>query len=314
LTYRGCCYIICFILWILSSQTSAAQNDYNHFRFAFTADLGSHFQRAGVLFQYSHARKQFELTNAIEFKFALKGFGPQKKKGEIVFHLGSAFSHHAGNLESLNGAYLPFHLFRRNSNRFQYAYTFHYYLDQSSTSQGTGTISLKFGNCYLISENDLLGNLKGRDQYRTGALGIYLAEGNMSLGIKSILWTGQTRCAKMTKEKESNYPARFGYKNIKNCKYSSLSHGILNLEAAYIFEDYLMPSFSFGRDDERIRNVVQNKFIHDMRFIPKKLNTAENPHLPMIDTKGNPYLYKADQEIKKGNWLVQFGLNQAWFY
>lgn len=302
-----------FVLLISNFRIAQAQ-DYNHVRFAFTADLGSQFQRGGLLLQFNHSRNRLEFVSGAELKYAFKGYGPQKGTTEVVFHLGAAFSHKNQILEQVDGRYLPFHFFRRNKDKFQYGYTFHYYLDQFETSQGTGTISLKFGDVYFITENDLIGNLKGKDQYRTGALGLFFTKNNLTIGTKSALWTGQTRCASMVREKESDYPARFGYKKVDGCKHSKFSHGLLSLEASYIFDDSLIPSVAFGRDDERIRNLIQNKFIHDMRFVPKKFNTAENPHLPMLDANGNQYLFRKNQEIKPGKWFAQFGLNHGWFY
>jgi len=51
-----------------------------------------------------------------------------------------------------------------------------------------------------------------------------------------------------------------------------------------------------------------------MDFIPEKWNGAQNLHIPMIDKKGNPYLYKKDQEIKNGKWFLQLATNHGWFY
>jgi len=60
--------------------------------------------------------------------------------------------------------------------------------------------------------------------------------------------------------------------------------------------------------------VLQNKFIHDMRFIPKKWNRSKNCHIPMIDDKGAQYLYKEGQEVRKPKMYLNLFSNANVFY
>jgi hypothetical protein len=287
-----------------------------HLRFAFTADIGSQFRKGGLLFQANYVRNnRVEVFSAVQLKFVLQGMGPQKNSSELSLHSGISGGLGSPFFENRPiTAFAPFTLITNQGRNVRIAYTYNHYFDKHETSQGTGTITLKFGDLYVISENDLFGNLKGLDRYRTGALGVYLRRGDYYGGLKTMLWTGQTKCKGMARIRNADFPSRFGYKDIEQCKYSHLSHGILSGEFGYIRNNMIMPSISIGKDDERIRNMVQNQIIHDMHFMPKKWNSAENPHIPMIDKEGKAYLYKKDQELKKGKWFVQAALNHGWFY
>jgi len=290
-----------------------------YLRFAFTGDIGTKLRRGGLLFQINQQggrADRFELYSAVQLKFVQRGYGPQKASNEISFHAGAAvgFGKSWNYYERPNVDFVPFTLVLARGRRSKIAYTFNYYLDKHETTQGTGTITLKFSNAYIISENDIFGNLDGKDRFRTGSLGIYIRKDDFFVGLKTTLWTGETRCSEMKRVKNLKFPGRYGYKDIEQCKYSNLSHGLLSFEVGYIKSDFFMPAIRIGRDDERIRNAVQNQLIHDMHFIPHKWNTAQNLHIPMLDTEGKAYLHREDQEIKKGQYFLQMAMNHSWFY
>ncbi len=289
---------------IITATNVSAQGE---FHFAFTADIGSKFQRGGVLLTYNLDKKKLEYTAAGQLKFAIKGYGPQRMSSSMSFHLGANFRTNWEPGMSLN-TFLPYTFFTENQYRYKYGYTYNLYLDKHKTSQGSGTIYIQLNRFRMIFENDLFGNVKGKDQYRTGAMGIFYQSQDYFIGVKNILWTGQTRCQGMQKVKDT-YPSRNGYKNTEDCLYSSLSHGIAGIQFGYRTSDLSYPSLFIGRDDERIRHAIQNRFIHDSPLI-----TAGNPHIPMRDNNGNPYLYKENQKIKEGQWMAQLALNYAWFY
>jgi len=69
-----------------------------------------------------------------------------------------------------------------------------------------------------------------------------------------------------------------------------------------------------GVDSEHIRYAIQDIFIHDMYFIPKKWNKAKNPHYPMLDTTGQPYLFKPGQKVKPTSFYFEFSGNTGIFY
>jgi hypothetical protein len=54
--------------------------------------------------------------------------------------------------------------------------------------------------------------------------------------------------------------------------------------------------------------------MHDMYLWPAKWNTAKNPHVPMLDSEGKPYLYKEGQEVRKVKFYFNLGLNECGYY
>jgi len=146
----------------------------------------------------------------------------------------------------------------------------------------------------MISENDLLAK-PILDRFRTGAFLIQYQNKHFQYAINCTMWTGKMGPGIRT---DSLFP-KSGYLSTTDGVYSDLSHGLLSAQIKYAnqFGQYLQANA--GVDAEQVRNVVQNKMIHDMPFIPSKWNKAQNHHIPMIDTNGNQYLYRKDQKIRK---------------
>jgi hypothetical protein len=71
---------------------------------------------------------------------------------------------------------------------------------------------------------------------------------------------------------------------------------------------------SIGADAEQIRNALQNRVMHDLIFTPEKWHLSNNAHIPMIDSEGNMYLYKDDQQIRKPSFYFNLFLNPSVFY
>ncbi len=283
------------------------------FDVALTINLGKHIQRSGLQFRTHVEYKQWQAFSSAKFHLAKKGLGPINNSLETVLSAGASFSH--GTLSRFAADrdyyYLPFTLFREAKTKYSYGYSFHYFLDRHRTSQGTGDFFIKLGEFYLIAENDLLGNISGKDQYRTGSIaGAYVSD-RIVLHSKGLMWTGQTRCKGMKRVTNNpKFNSRYGYKDHSMCNYSNLSHGIFTIGLSYRTQ-YWSPTLEIGRDDERIRNTIQNKWIHDMPFIPKRWNGAKNAHIPMLDIYGNPFIDKKEQILKPARWYLQLGLNDG---
>ena len=96
--------------------------------------------------------------------------------------------------------------------------------------------------------------------------------------------------------------------------YANTSHGLLSTQIKCNIGYSQNVQLNMGVDAEQVRNAVQNKLIHDMRFIPKKWNKAKNCHIPMLDTNNNPYLYAEDQKIRKAKLYLNAFTNANIFY
>jgi hypothetical protein len=63
-----------------------------------------------------------------------------------------------------------------------------------------------------------------------------------------------------------------------------------------------------------VRNTIQNKFIHNQRFVPSKWVNYETPHIPMLTADGTQYLYQRGEVVKPLSFYFNVALNDQIFY
>ena len=193
------------------------------------------------------------------------------------------------------------------------AYAYNVYFDQMETSERSGTIGLHIHRFSLATENDALsGELS--DRFRTGGLLLSYRTDETEWSINTLLWTGDAQSEGVQKITETQYPSRYGYKDLSEGKYGKFSHGILTAQVKQQLPYGQFAQANIGIDSEWVRHVFQNKLIHDMYFIPKGWVKVRNPHYPMLDTEGKPYLFLPSQKVKKSRFYMNVGMNQGLFY
>ena len=309
-------YVFGIAFLVLLSFCLSAQ-DAKEFSFRFKigliVDYGTHINRVGVMAstasQYSATQVNAELRGYYNFKT----FGPEQEGVETVWSLGIAQGF-GGSYDAENPL-VDSHFF--DSDRlYTLGYTFSKYDDKMQTSQGTGSIFFAHKDFFLNFENDLFGNTHGRDRFRTGGVSLHYYYDRWLFSIKNIIWTGETRCKEKVSYTDTTYPSRYGYQDVTKCKYGNLSHGIAAINIRFMPEDWFGQHFgaAIGLDHEKIRHFFQNKLIHDMYFVPDKINPSQNLHYPMLDENGAPYLFLKDQILKKASIYVQLGANGHWLY
>lgn len=264
-----------------------------HFGFnvGFVSAFGTHVQRFGVVIQ-GYAVYHFAQINAsVRVYDNFKNLGPKGEHAELNAALGLCLGYGQKSREK--------NLFMSSiSNQTGYknsvSYSYNIWRNKIKTSQVTGIIAFQFNHFSIISENDLLAK-PILDRFRTGAFLIQYQDKHFQYAVNCTMWTGKMGTAVTN---DSLFP-RSGYLNMVDGVYSNLSHGLLSAQVKYAnqYGQYLQANA--GIDAEQVRNVVQNKMIHDMPFVPSKWNKAQNHHIPMIDTTGNQYLYHKDQKIRK---------------
>jgi len=134
--------------------------------------------------------------------------------------------------------------------------------------------------------------------------------------LKTILWTGDSFDRNAVKVTGSNYPARFGYKNLKDARWGRNSVGILCLQAERIVDlstDNTVKIMA-GIDAEQIRHVFQNKFMHDEYFFPSSWIKYKNMHYPMLQEDGSPFLFEDGQKVRKPRIFISGATNDNLFY
>lgn len=242
--------------------------------------------------------------------YAFDGYGPRARRWEQQIGLGTAGAW--GKLTPANDT-LPIFPSQPARRPNSIAYTYWWYIDNIGMSQRSGSVAIQTGAWRILCENDLFAG-QGRDRYRTGAFGIYYTHGNWRWSLVNILFTPDPKGTPRICDNHQ-YPARYGYFDLSQAKqYADCSHGIAALQVEYALPYAQIASCRIGIDSERVRHIVQNKLIHDLPMIPRRLNRAQNPHVPMIDKTGKPYLFRPEQVIKPASLWWVLSANPPDFY
>ncbi len=196
-------------------------------------------------------------------------------------------------------------------NHVGYAYNF--YKDANKMNQKTGTISLQFNRLTFITENDAFSWI-ANDRYRTaGALFRYRLDEFTYFSLQTTLWTGDPFYSTI-QPIFKNYPNPSGYEDMTGSRFTDNSHGILAMQIIRLLPYQQQVSMNIGIDAEQIRHTLQNRFIHDLPFIPKRFNPRRQPHIPMVADDGQPFLFQDGQVIRKARWWGNFNMNAPIFY
>jgi len=278
--------------------------------FGISTSLGTHQNELGLFVRFDYAQKRISNRTQFNIKYHLKNLGPKLHYLESRLSNGIHFQF-GEQRNAVDEMVLTYGYFtKENAVGYELAFLF----NKIGTRQSIGAISTNLKNLNIQIQNDLLGNLKGRDRFRTGALSIGYSMGQTNFQLKSLLWTGETRCAGKFVEKDSNYPSRYGYKDVSACPFSDCSHGVLAFQMSHQTSIANELSVSIGGDSERVRHWLQNRLIHDMCLVPESLVKSENPHVPMLDSTGQAYLFREDQALRKDLFYFQLGYNSLLLY
>ena len=182
-----------------------------------------------------------------------------------------------------------------------YAYIF--YKDNVQTSQNSGAISFHYKQFGITHENDFFAG-KGRDRYRTAKMRLSFQDSLLKYQTGFNLWTGETKGTDWIKKKTKKCPN--GYKNLFNMPYGRTSHGIVYFGINGFILDRSIGNIKIGWDSEEIRHVIQNRFMHDLPFIPKSI-ARKTPHYPRLNANGFPIFNK--DEARKSCFYYEFGWN-----
>lgn len=304
--------IFIFLLGLLDHGVRCQENDYPNSNYGFYAGLnlafGTHVQRLGVNAGFYFYSNWFQCNSEVRLYRNRKNLGPPKAHNELVLSQGLVYAY--GKKTRQETVFMS-----SVSNQTGYdhsiAYTFNVYLNKIGTYQETGILALQFQDIFFIAENDLLAR-PSLDRFRTGAfLLMYQYQNLYQFAMNCTMWTGQ-----MGNRHNLEGPSSFShcYMDTSGGKHSGYSHGIFALQVKAALPLYQNVQLSVGMDAEQIRNVVQNKAFHDMVMLPKKWRPKTNCHIPMIDSKGNPFLYQEGQIIKPARLYLNVFTNPSLFY
>jgi hypothetical protein len=292
---------------VAHAQDLVYSSEHIGFNISVNLALGTHFQRAGLNFNFLYVNTHFQANSEVRVYFNFKNLGPKKKYPELVLSQGIVFAY--GRAADYYNYFLT-SVSNQTGYSHSIAYSYNAYFNKIKTTQQTGIVALQFNSITFITENDLLAR-PALDRFRTGALLLqYQFEDKLQVAVNCSMWTGQ-----MGKRRTlENSPLRSGcYMDSTGGVYPEMSHGLLSLQVKYNVTYSQNVQASVGVDAEQVRNAVQNKFIHDMPFLPKKWR-VKNCHIPMIDTQGHAYLYKEGQQIRQPKVYLNLFSNASVFY
>ena len=301
-----------FFFFVLLKPSFSQEMFYKdkHIGFNVSANIafGSHFQRFGLNFNLFYVNKFVQTNSELRMYFSFKNLGPKFIYEEMALAQGLVLGYgdkkRSGN---------PFVNSVSNQTRYKnsIAYSYNWYANKIKTSQVTGIAAFQFNSVSVIIENDILAK-PILDRFRTGAFLFQYQYKNMfQAAISCTMWTG-----KMGRTTDLDHKKIYTkcYMDTTDGVYPTLSHGLLSAQIKYNIGFSQNLQANIGIDAEQVRNVVQNRFIHDMRWVPKKINKAHNCHIPMIDDKGDQYLFKEGQKIRKPKLYWNIFSNANLFY
>lgn len=304
------------VILLLSSHVQLhAQDQFYGFTAGISFSFGTHVNRLGFnlagYYNYAFAQANIGMRGYYNFQsFALKNKG-------LELQLASGFQLAFGRKDSARS---PFIGASENNTLRDYSVGYDYliYLDRQQTSQTSGMLSISALDFKFVTENDLFGFGQGwRDRYRTGGFQLEYRYQDFKFALNSTMWTDDyTICRKVT---DSDYPARFGYKKDEKTKHCGLCVSTFSARVNYLVPPATVPfnqnlQVDIGVDAEQVRNLFQNKLVHDHYPIPVKFIKRSPCHIPMQAEGGGQYLYGEGQRIEKAKFYFNLAANQGIFY
>ncbi len=285
-------------------------NEHLGLQVGLSVTVGTKVKRIGATFSTYYLYKNWQTAVALRAFYNFDSYGPSVRRPE--YQLSAALSGAFGASLSQPPAF--WHLLSHQSlYAYSLGYAYNLYLERSCP-QATATLAVRIQQIELLSENDAFA-WRGKDRFRTGALQVAWHYENYRFAMSSILWTGDPHVSSARHVKDGgNYPCRYGYKDLSEAPFGRLSHGILAMEMGRQLGWSQQLRARLGVDAEQVRHVLQNRLIHDGFTLAERINGIENPHLPMLNETGKPYLFEEGQQIRRLRFFGDAGWNEPVFY
>lgn len=298
-------YIACLLLF--GSTVYGQKWTRNHWglQIGITADIGTHINQFGLKVQGYYFYDFFQFNVGNHLRLNSTNLGSRKQYLSQRINTGIALM---GGKRNSNPILILDGLNHQSDHDYAIAYNYLWYFDNIGTSQQSGGFGFHLQQFMITIENDVFA-ASGRDRYRTSFASISYHDGLYNLSLNTQLWTGNTLGTKRLNTSDSLY--QVGYKDLTETHFGRYSNGILSLsiDNQLPFGNHI--STAVGIDSERIRHGLQNKFMHDKKFIPEKWRKA-NVNYPMLNVDGEPVHTK--EEAAPARLFIQFGMNRPSTY
>lgn len=162
-------------------------------------------------------------------------------------------------------------------------YQYLWYFDKLGTAQRSGAWNIGIQRIDILFENDVWGG-QAKDRFRTGALIVSYRDSMQKISLGLTIWTGETRLSPWIRKTLPGMPN--GYRDLSKNAFGKLNHGILYGEYKRTIDFGQTAGMRLGWDSEQIRHCFQNRFTHDLIWLPKNIE-RNTPHYPRLDELGN---------------------------
>lgn len=268
-----------------------------------TITYGTHVKQAGIFLRtYVVFNENIQWNNDLRLSYYFQNIGPKKSHPEFQVSFGLLVGY--GKKKTPETVFIN-KLSNQTCYQNAFAYSYNTYFNTINTSQQTGTIGFLFNSISVNFENDLLAKAS-IDRFRTGSIQIAYQKQNYRVAVTHRMWTGKLGRPVY----DSIYPFPNGYLDTTNAVYPFISHGLLAASADFVESNYFQQfRGTIGIDADQLRHVIQNRLMHDELYLPKKWRGNNNHHFPMIDNKGEYYLFKPDQKIRAAKFFAGIHFN-----
>lgn len=302
---------LCLIFLLLfSAKNNFAQSQYLGVSVGLSFSFGNKVNRIGLRLSAYYTYGFAQLNSTLNAYYNFQTLAIKKKTPELQLGIGAQLGF--GKQDSISNRFVS--LTDNNTGYFYSAgYSFMYFIDKQNTSQGGGILNVNIENFTFATANDLFGFGKGwRDRFRTAAVILQYRYLDTKFALNSTMWTGDyIGC---TKIKNSDYPARFGYKENEKAIYGHNMASLLSIQVEQLLPYNQIARVNLGVDSEWVRHFLQNKLIHDQYFIPERIIKRPQMHIPMLTRDGGQYLFKEDQKVRPTTLYFNLGMNNGIFY
>lgn len=280
------------------------------FQAGLNIDLGTKLLRMGIFANAYYLIGNLQLNGTFRTQQGLNGYGPPGARSETQFSIGGIWG-----LGKKSDIVSPFFscIDNRTGRNSGIGYSHNFYFDNIGSGQRTGTILLQFGSFLFATENDAFAD-GIMDRFRTGAILMAWTQGDTRIALNSLLWTGDPASKGRRNLNDARYPGRWGVVDLYDATYGRYSHGILSLQAQRLVAPGIVVRADAGIDHEMIRHILQNRFIHDLFFIPPRWVKVRNRHVPMLDREGRPFLFLPGQQLKPAQLFLKASMNPGGFW
>lgn len=268
-----------------------------------TFNVGTHINNIGLNVNTYYTAYFYQVNIGESLTFNVSSYGGRTNFWESRSSLGLHLLAGKRNLSpdfQLNG------LFHNTSYNYGLGFNYLIYKDNAGTSQLSGGWALHLKNTSLLFENDVFGG-QSKDRFRTGHIAISYRYQSTKFISGIYIWTGETKNSRWEKVSTDKQPS--GFRILEDLPYGRTSHGIAYAGVYYNLGYGQNVHFKLGVDSEHLRHAVQNRFTHDLLFLPKKIE-RKTPHYPRLDETGCPVFEK--DSVRKNRFYFQQGLNESW--